>query len=216
MRPLSLLLGLLAAVALAGTTFAQGAGDLPVTPDPSECTVEAPTVDELIALSGSTPTAGTPDIGDEDAMASPEAFALPEGEPADEETTAAVVATLRELLACVNSGNFLYIFPFLTEDLIAREFLAEPLTEEEAEFFRATPPALPEEQHGTLVAVREATALPDGRVGALVETIFPEEEEGVQVDYFIFEEADGRWLIDLIVEDLEGQYPPTGMATPAA
>ena len=221
MRPLSLLIALLAAVALAGTTFAQdgtpgAAGGLPVTPDPAECTVEASTIDELLARFEATPVAGTPAFGDEGTLASPEAFTLPEGEPADEETTAQVVATLRELIACANSGNFLYIFVFITDDL-AREFTAEPITEEEAEFFRATPPALDPAQYGTLVAVEQVTVLPDGRVGALFHSIFPGEEGGVQVDYVVLEEqADGRWLIDELVEDLEDQFPPAELATPAA
>ena len=51
MHRVSLLLALLAAFALGGRTTAQdatpgaAAGDLPVTPAPAECTVEAPTID---------------------------------------------------------------------------------------------------------------------------------------------------------------------------
>ena len=170
----------------------------------------------MLAAAGASPVAGTPDFGDEGAVASPAVFTLPEGEPADVETTAEVVATLRELIACVNSGNFLYIFAFLTDDLF-REFTMEPISEQEVEFLRATPPALDPDQYGTLVDVREVTVLPDGRVGALMDSIFPGEEPGVvQVDYVILEEVDGRWLLDELIEDLEDQYPPAEMSTPAA
>ena len=219
MRPASLLLALLAAFALAGTTSAQdgtpgAAGDLPVTPDPSECTVEAPTIDELIEISAVA--ASTPAVSGEGTLASAEEdFTPPEGEPADDETTAQVVATLRELIACVNSGNFLYIFAFLTEDLLTRLFAAEPISEEVAEFFQATPPGLEPDAFGTLVDVQEATVLPDGRVGALMHSMFPGDED-VQVDYVVLEEQeDGRWLIDELVEDLEDQFPPAEVATPA-
>jgi hypothetical protein len=63
--------------------------------------------------------------------------------------------------------------------------------------------------------VREARVLEDGRVGALVETIFPDEAPGPQVDFIIFVQEDGRWLLDEIIEDLETQYPPTA-ATPTS
>lgn len=226
MRRVSLLLALLAALVLGGAVAAQDGtaivlpDGLPVTPDPSECTVEARSIDDLLAEYGATPVAATPSVGEAASPAAspatgPAAFTLPAGEPADGPAVEAITATLRELLACANTGNFLVFFEFITEDL-AEEFTAEPISQEEVDFLRGTLPALPPEQYGTLVDVREATLLPDGRVGALVDTIFPEEGPGVQTDWFVFEEVDGRWLIDEIVEDLEGQYPPTETATPAA
>jgi hypothetical protein len=71
--------------------------------------------------------------------------------------------------------------------------------------------------YASLIAIHDVVVLPDGRVGALVEAIFPDEAPGIQVDDFYFAEQDGRWLVDGIVEDLDGQYPPeTEVATPAA
>jgi hypothetical protein len=58
--------------------------------------------------------------------------------------------------------------------------------------------------------------LDDGRVGVLADTIFPDEEPGIQTDFFYFAKEDGTWKFDEIIGDLEGQYPPDAMGTPVA
>ena len=194
---------------------AQDTTSLPVTPDPTECTAEPVTVEELLALAGATPVPGTPGANMEETAATPGAVTLPAGEPADEETVAAVTASLREALACLNTGNFLTAFAFFSDDFQRRDLQELPITEADVAFLEATPEALPAELHASLLAVREARALEDGRVGALVETIFPEEGPEPQVDFIIFVQEEGRWLIDEIIEDLEAQYPPT-VATPTS
>lgn len=219
MRRIAVVISLLAVVAMvvAGTVAAAaqeatpGAG-LPVTPNPAECTVEGPTIDEVLARAGVTPIAGTPSAEGE-VGATPEPFALPEGEVADEAMVAAITGTMREVLACYNAGNFLAYVEFLTDDGF-REYAAEPISEEEVEFFRTgTPQVVPEAFYATLVAVREARVQEDGRVGALVDSIVAAE---TQVDFFIFEEqGDGTYLIDAVVEGLAGRYPLAG-ATPTA
>ncbi|MBW3631433.1 MAG: hypothetical protein KY456_00255 [Chloroflexi bacterium] len=212
----ALALSALLALGAANPTAAQDSTSLPVTPDPAECTAEPVTIDELLSLTGATPIPGTPSAGTEgETAATPGAFALPEGEPADEETVTAVTASLREALACLNTGNFLTAFAFFSEDFQRRDLEEFPITEADVAFFEATPEPLPAEFHASLLAVREARVLEDGRVGALVETIFPDEAPGPQVDFIIFVQEDGRWLLDEIIEDLEAQYPPTA-ATPTS
>lgn len=216
----SMLIGLvlfaLLTLGVGNSAAAQDTTALPVTPDPAECTAEPVTLDELLALTGATPIPGTPSGGmEEETAATPEAFALPEGEPADDETVAAVTDTLRETLACINTGNFLTSYAFFSDDFKRRDLEEFPITEADVPFFAATPEALPAEMHASLLAVREARVLEDGRVGALVETIFPDEAPGPQVDFIIFVQEDGRWLLDEIIEDLEAQYPPTA-ATPTS
>jgi len=221
--PFSILVAVLASALLAGAlprpTLAQEG--LPVTPDPSECTAEF-TFDDLLAAVGS-PVAdsgrGGDDDGDEEGTAP--AFALPDGEPADEETVAAITATVREAIACTNTGNFLLVLAFVTDDYVRETSEGEPLTEEDAAFYEATPPPLPEDQYLTLHAVREVRVLGDGRVGALVEsqnpTTIPGDRDTIDVDFFIFVEEDGRYLIDESVENLEDQFPPESEpATPEA
>jgi hypothetical protein len=197
-------------------TAAQDTISLPVTPDPAECTAEPVTIEELLALTGATPIPGTPSGGmEEETAATPQAFALPEGEPADEETVTAVTTSLYEALACLNTGNFLTAFAFFSEDFQRRDLQEFPITEADVAYFEATPQALPAEMHASLLAVREVRVLEDGRVGALVETIFRDEAPDLQVDFIIFVQEGDRWLLDEIIEDLEAQYPPTA-ATPTS
>ena len=238
MRSTPAFLALLALVLTAGAASAQdatpgsdGATDgtpivlptgLPDTPDPARCTVQAPTIDGLLGRLGATPVpsaprTGSPTEGDEEApVATPPAFTLPDGEPADNPTVEAITALMLEVVACLNTGNVLTLFAFTSDAFLERVQATTPFTEEDAAYFEATPAARPAELYVTLVAVREVTVLPDGRVGALVDAISPDESAEVQTDYFLFVEEDGHWLIDEIVEDLEGRYPPEPIATPAA
>jgi hypothetical protein len=198
-----------AALLLVGLAAPAGAQEgLPVVPDPAECTVDAPTIDDVLAQVGATPVAELPA---EEAITMPAAFSLPEGEPADAETVDAVTATVREALACINTGNWLSVFAFFSDDYSRRFGEANPISEAEVEMLRTPVPEMPAEARATLQAVREVRVLEDGRVAALVETIYPgESPPGGEVDFFVFVEEDGRWLIDDMVEDLEGQYPPVG------
>jgi hypothetical protein len=68
------------------------------------------------------------------------------------------------------------------------------------------------------------TVYPDGRVGALVDYFSvpgpnspPDSAEGFETDLMIFElQPDGRWYLDEVIENLEGQYGPDVTGTPAA
>ena len=78
--------------------------------------------------------------------------------------------------------------------------------------------ALPEDQQTQLFDTREFTRYPDGRVGVLVyyKTPAPQQTgtDGPEIDLWIFEEVDGRWLLDESIDDLEDELGD--MATPAA
>jgi hypothetical protein len=217
------LVATLALVLLGGfTTRAQeatpGSTGLPVTPDPSECTVQEPTFQDLLDRIGATPVPAGMATGTEEPLpaASPAAFTLPPGTPADAATVAAITALMREVVACLNTGHYLTLFYFVSDSLLRQFEDEDPITEADVAAFSGTPEALDASQYATLVAVRQVVVLPDGRVGALVDTIFPDEQPGVQTEYFAFVQEDGQWRIDEVVEDLEGQYPPEPMGTPAA
>ena len=61
----------------------------------------------------------------------------------------------------------------------------------------ATPTALPEEARVSLLAVEDVRLLPDGRVAGLFQVYDPfADEPGPARFYWVFEEVDGRWLID--------------------
>jgi hypothetical protein len=118
-------------------------------------------------------------------------------------------------LACFNAGNVPAFLALATQHYLQAD-ADEPLTDEVLAFLQATPQPADPGSWNTLVAVRDAIMMDDGRVGALVDTIFPDEEPGVQTDFIIFAQDDGEWKFDEIIEDLEGQYPPADVATPAA
>ncbi|MDP9364522.1 MAG: hypothetical protein M3Q10_09925 [Chloroflexota bacterium] len=202
MRPFALLFVFLALVAAgdapADAQDATPGAALPVAPDPAECTVEPRPHSDFEAL------VGTP------APATPATFDPPRGEPADAETIAAVTATVRAALACANGLDFSR-FAALYTDVGFREDFADPSGDDLA-FLLATPQAVPEEERVTLTDVRDVVVLDDGRVGAVV--VYSEPGEGEQGDYLIFAEEDGRYLIDLFVDEYDVPATPAA-GTPA-
>ena len=170
------------------------AGDRDI-PDPSECSVEPASADEVLALFhelAATPISVTPTATD------PPPFVQPEGEPADAETAAAVEAATRELLACTNSYGFLGLVAVASDrhihDVLAQD-LATGVTEEAmAEFLAVTPEVPTPEQSVALVDVRDAMIVDEGRIGAVV--VGDEPGVGELTLYLIFVEEAGRYLLD--------------------
>jgi len=83
----------------------------------------------------------------------------------------------------------------------------------------AEPVALAEEDKTQMLGVREVTVYEDGRVGALVDYFGPTSppaEGPLETDLWIFENVDGVWLLDEVVENLESTHGPDMTATPAA
>ena len=190
----------LCSLALGGpaVTLAQeatpAAGGFPITPDPTECQVEARTVDEFVAVLGAaTPT--TPDLVGT-------TVEVPLGEAADAETVAGVTTTIREILACFNAGDFSRALSLFSSEAINRIAAEDPITEEELRsFLEATPQAAPAGQQSTLLALTDVMELEDGRVGALMATTDP--FVGPDTAYIIFVQENDRWRIDEIIEFLD-------------
>jgi hypothetical protein len=168
-------------------------------PDPAECTVEprpAGFFEQFI---------GTPTTEQEAAMAAameatPDpAFQMPEGEPADDATVAAVLETVWQLGACINAGDFFGRYAALfTDEYFQREVERfGPLPEEEVAAMAASPQPLPAEFQVALLAVVEVRMLPDGRVAGLFDIQDPfAGGAGPSRFYWEFVQEDGRWLID--------------------
>ena len=213
-----MLLGPMAPI-LTGSVLAQEATPAASlgAPDPSECTVEprpmaffeqfigTPTAEQEAAMAAMGEA--TPDAG----------FQLPEGEPADEATVAAVLETVWQLGACINAGDFWgrYAAVF-TEDYFRREFERfGPIPEEEREFMAATPEPLPADSRVALLAVVDVRVLPDGRVAGLFDVQDPfAEPPGPSRFYWEFVDEDGRWLIDEQI--MLGPIEPEMVGTPTA
>ena len=200
-------LALLLSLAAANATGAQTAtpAAYPVAPDPAECVVEPAPVEEIAEILG-TPVAGAAD------RATP--FAPPASEPADAETSAEVVTTLRQVFACANAGDPLRVAGLFTDDFVRTFFGGVPL--EDLLDFLATPPQpLAEDQKRIIVRFGEVQLLPDGRAGVVIVLDEPDDPRTEEPDFAILERVEGRWLVDELHEDGGAVATPT-TGTPAA
>jgi ketosteroid isomerase-like protein len=165
-------------------------------PAPEECTVAPRTFAELQALVA-TPVAVTPTPAGE---GSPTPFALPAGTPADEATTEEVRSAIRELVACINAGDFWRVIA-LYSDRYVQFFLSQggELTEEAYSQY-ATPVPLPPEQQIAIVEYRDVVVLPDGRIAAVVVGDDPTDDEPAGPTLFYLVKTGDRWLVDDFVD----------------
>ena len=210
--PISVLVALVGLVAgSARPAVAQDATPV-ASPGAAVCTVEPRTADELIAL-WFEDVAGTPTLR---ATPTPQAVAaeaeLPAGEPADAATLAAIVATVREVEACFNAGEFARGLALFTDDLVRQFGPGEGTAAEVRAFLEAPPLAAPAEGRPEPATVREARVLPDGRVGAVLVELTAEGPE--DAFFVVFERVGERWLADDFVEIEEAGTPAAGTPEP--
>jgi hypothetical protein len=180
---------------------------------PEECQVEPRPADEVFALLG---------VAEGASDAIPAADRTPVPAPpwiaADPETATAATETTREWLGCINADDNLRIAALMTDEAIVRFFGGGLAADEAEEGARAnlagTPVPRTEEEHVRLVAVTDVSRLEDGRVAAMAlinEPVVP--PRGQETLMLIFAEADGRLLIDHIVQF---SVVPLTEGTPAA
>jgi hypothetical protein len=211
----SLAFGLLLSSVIGASAIAQ---DDP-SPNADECTLAPRTIEEMQELHGEPAPEGE---GERVSIiqATPVDFALPEGEPADEQTVAEVTAAVRNITACHNAGDFLAGMGGLTDEFIVTQVGKSLFDEDFVAAMTATPVALAEEDQTVILDIREVTVLADGRVAVLFDYTSPTPHEeginGVETDLFIFENVDGTWLLDEAIENVEGTHGPEGIATPVA
>jgi uncharacterized cupredoxin-like copper-binding protein len=173
--------------------------------DPAECQVEPRPIEEIEQLVGTAreEADATPDAAQAGSM---------EGEDADEATVQAVTQTYRELVACLNAGEFLRVYALYTDDYLRRTLSG---TDIDLEQIQATPS--PDRQEMTALAgVSEVRQLTGGRVAARVETISVPDgvSSGIQA---VLEPVDDRLLIaDETVVDAGAATPTAAGGTPAA
>ena len=173
--------------------------------DPAECQVEPRAVEELEQLIG---TAGE---GEEATPEAAQAGSM-EGEDADEATVEAVTQTYRELVACLNAGQFLRVYALYTDDYLRRTLADSGM---DLAQLQATP--APDQRETTaLVGVSEVRQLAGGQITARVETT--SSPEGVAtVIQGVLEQVEDRLLIaDETVVDAAAATPQAAGATPAA
>ena len=169
---------------------------LPITPGEELCTVEPRPVEELEELLGTTTGTPSTDEGEED---EPTLVTLPTGEPADEATTAAITATVVEVFACFNAGDYPRALALYGDELV-RSF--GPIAEEGLAFFVATPEAIPEDEQGSVVEVRDVLVQEGDRATAVVVTNEPGAGgEVTSLAFFVLQ--DDRYIVEEVVENAE-------------
>ena len=185
-----LLFVMIAIIGLAlGTISAQVVVAQDATPageavDPAECQVEPRAVEDIEQLTNASAEGAeaTPDAAEAGAI---------EGEDADEATVEAVTATYRELVACLNAGEYLRVYALYTDDYVRRNLAESGQTLEQ---LQATPS--PDQQQTTaLVGVSDVRQIDGDRVAARVETADPSAEGTIAIDAILVRQDD-RYLID--------------------
>ena len=194
----ALVLGGLAAEPAGGQGATPAAGQVV---DPSACRVEPRTAESLQQLAA-TPAAAQSTPGG--TAASPTVFVMPEGQPADEATVAAITATYQELVACLNAGDYLRAYALYSDAYLRRNFGPEAIAA-----IAATPAPVEASRRVAFAGVREARVLQDGRVGAVVQVTGPDGGGGV-AGFSVFARVGERWLVD------EERVAEAGQGTPAA
>ena len=173
--------------------------------DPAECQVEPRAIEEIHQLVG---TAG------EEADATPDAAQAGsmQGEEADEATVQAVTQTYRQLVACLNAGEFLRVYALYTDDYLRRTLADSGIDPAQ---FQATP-AADQQEMTALVGVSDVRQLAGGQVTARVETT-SSPEGAASVIQSVLEQVGDRLLIaDETVVDAAAATPESAGATPAA
>jgi hypothetical protein len=146
------------------------------------------TVEEIIAL-GREGRSGKP------VTAVPLLAEIRLGAMASAQTVAAITLVVREVIAAFNAGAPLRAFVHFSDDHFRRE---GPLSDVEIAVLRAPVRPLPPEEQETVVAVRDARQLADGRVSAILLSHYPMIGEARKV--LIFARNEDRWQIDAAIE----------------
>lgn len=162
-----------------------------IEPHPDECLTEPRSLplfpDPVV---GSTPATARPTITGTPALASPEMRA-------NAATTAAVTATVREVLACRNAGDYRRAYALMTDRMLTQLFGGpETIDPEVAAALEARPDRLPRNQRLTLISVSDVRLLADGRVSAEVESRLVTSTRDGFLDEIVFVRVGDRWLID--------------------
>jgi len=134
---------------------------------------------------------GTPAAGGADATPDLTEIGHLTGEPADEATVEAVTATYRELVACLNAGDYLRIYALYTDDYVRRN-LAEG-GQDLSQLLSTPTPDRP--QNTALVSVGNVRRLDGDRVAARVETFDPTVDGTIVIDALLVPAGD-RYLIE--------------------
>lgn len=162
----------------------------PVAVPGSDCTVVARTPAALAEI------VTADDIARSTPVAQPAPYTRPNGTPADAQTVAGITATIRQLVACVNAGDFMRFLALFSDDAVRRYSASLGLPLKPDDKLLTPNPTL--NTQVALGPIDDVLVLADGRVSALAH--LPSQERGSggkDLDLqIIFVRQGDRWLID--------------------
>lgn len=195
--------------------LAQSGGATPDIPQPSECTVPAADISTLVSSAGqanpNSPLFTTQPV--------PES-SLPDGPAASDEELAGITDTTRQLVACANAQQPFQILALISPKLLGELASAALAAQQQPELAERLLTRFPVPVTGVvagsqipMIAVRDARLLPDGSVGAILESDIP--GSGQHLAFFVmFVKSNGLWLVDAVQPVQTGALGTPG-ATPA-
>lgn len=214
--------GLGLAVVLIGPAIggaAQEASPGADVPAASECTVDPADITTLLGAAGgadpNSPLFTTQPV---------EEATLPDGPAVTDEELNAITDTVHQLVACANAFDPLRILALISDQYIGQLANAALAAQEQPELaeqllvrFPVPLGAVAGGEPVAMVPVRDARLLPDGRIGAILESTIAT-ASGADVTalfYVAFIEGEDRWLVDEVLP-VAGEAFGTPASTPVA
>lgn len=129
------------------------------------------------------------------------AFVVPDGDPVTPDIEAAVMATVRESIACRNANQLLRAYALFTEPMLVSLFGGPATVDPEIRALIRQGDELgplPRRQRVALLQASQIALRPDGRIGAIVTT---GTVDRIFQDYLVFayDASSSRWLIDEVI-----------------
>jgi hypothetical protein len=174
-------------------------------PDPADCTIAPRSYQDLAALIAS-PVAAVP-------AATPAAPALPQGEPVDAQTQAAVLATVHEGVACINANKIMSLLSIYSDSLVNRFLSGESLSKAQYDQILDAQP-LPPDKRTEITNVEGMVKLPDGRIAVVIVGDDLSNPKPPSPTLFILGQHDGTWQIDDFVKTSSPATPIAATPTP--
>ena len=178
----------------------------PEVPLPTECQIAPRTLADLTVLPA------TPMALEELAAPTPPAD-LAQAIPADEATTQAILAVIRESIACSNAGDLLRNFALFTDGYVRRRVISVSGPIDQATYDAiASPRPVAPDRYIRIVGVGKVLLLPGGR--AAVEIVASDVR--TRRSLILLVQTPAGWKIDELIPLEDSPAPATPPATPAA
>lgn len=178
---------------------------LPFAPPPELCTLPPRDIADYEAVMGTPQPTDLP------------AVEVTAGAPADAATVEGVTATMVQIFACLNAGDYLRLAGVYTDAGFLEDNGSNGLTQEVIDFIKLPPTPVAEADRDVLYGVYAVQVLADGRVAAIM-------QRGIEgrggVNLMLFKQVNDRWLVDLWLDEPfvilpDFSFQPETEATPA-